>query len=200
VPAAPQGAHDLAELDLLYERYASAVYSLALAIVDDTRTAEEVLIETFYRSWEGADPVRADTRSDAERLLGLAEAEARRRCPPGTGEYLDARHLRMMTAFATLPQNQRRALELAWHEGLSEREIAGRLGISPRAVRRLWRLGFAHLRSRLPGGGHEANGLEYDRPVLTPRSEPTDAIAEPDPSEAETPLARHHDQGRSTNS
>ena len=163
-------AGDATALAVLYDRYSPQVYALALAIVGEQGGAEEVLIETFYRLWADAAPATARRRPLAGRLLRLARelavAEARRRhligpdpggwpsvfLPAPAGSPADDdRRVRVVAALAALSADQRRALELAYFDGLGEREIAERLGRSVGQARLLLRLAFERLGDHLRG-------------------------------------------------
>ena len=47
-------------LSQLYDRYSDLVFSIALAIVDDRSTAEEITLDVFMRVWQKAASYRAD--------------------------------------------------------------------------------------------------------------------------------------------
>ena len=47
-------------LDELYDRYSRMVYSLALSLVGDRATAEEITLDVFTRAWQKADTYRPD--------------------------------------------------------------------------------------------------------------------------------------------
>ena len=51
---------DAAALEALYDRHAPVVYSLALRIVGDAPSAEELLQDVFFRVWQQAAAFRAD--------------------------------------------------------------------------------------------------------------------------------------------
>lgn len=160
---------DAGALQVVYDRYAATVYGLALAIVREQAATEAVLAETFVRIWAHPAPPAVQRLGLAARLLVIARTLAieevrgrRAKMEPGTDEWAreagraadaDAVHARVMRAVAGLPDDQRRALELAYFEGLTEQEIAQRLGRSVGQVRRLLRLGFARLQACLDSAG-----------------------------------------------
>jgi RNA polymerase sigma-70 factor (ECF subfamily) len=137
-------------LEALYDRYSTAVYSLALRIVRDTSEAEDVTQEVFAQAWAQAARHDGARGTVAAWLLMMARSRAldrlrRRRAAlkPGpaddalaeipdpapsveitTAAAEQARSAR--AALATLPAAERVALELAYFEGLTHVEIAAR--------------------------------------------------------------------------
>ncbi|MEK7787213.1 MAG: sigma factor, partial [Chloroflexota bacterium] len=63
---------DPAALEMLYDRYASAVMGLAMKIMGDHAIAEEVVQETFWRAWRNADSFRAGRGPFTGWLFGIA--------------------------------------------------------------------------------------------------------------------------------
>lgn len=135
-------------LAVLYDRYASVVYSVAKRILNDAAAAEEILQDIFYQLWRGAgsfDPARGSlpawllvtTRNraiDRLRRRGRATAEPIEESPIPSALNLEsavARNelmSRVMVALHALPAGQREALEMAYFEGLTHSEIAQRTG------------------------------------------------------------------------
>jgi RNA polymerase sigma-70 factor, ECF subfamily len=160
-------AGDALAFAAVYERHAAAAYRLARRILEPA-AAEEVVQESFlalwrapaYRAERGSlrafvlavvrnraiDVLRADGRragaapSEAEtaHVVGLDEAVERRE---------SARLLR--TALGVLPRPQREAIALAYLGGLTQLEIAGRLGVPVGTVKGRIRLGLRRLRTEL---------------------------------------------------
>lgn len=135
---------DRAALSTLYERYSGLVFGVALRVVNDRATAEELVQETFLEAWRRAtryEPARATpaawlvtiaksraidrarSRGSQERLAAIAEDEAPVEAPDA---LVDLGRQRAVIAHAVerLPPEQRRLLDLAWNEGLSQSEIA----------------------------------------------------------------------------
>lgn len=141
---------DQAALAHLYDRHATAVYSLALRVVRRQEDAEDVTQQVFTQAW------RSSARYDQSRgvvaawLLMMARSRAidclRRRNPARDGisdderlaaipdpgpsvEYVVATNEqveRVRTAIDALPAEQRLAVELAYYDGLTQSEIAAR--------------------------------------------------------------------------
>ena len=156
----------------LYDRYGRLAYSLIYRIVRDAGIAEDLVQETFLRVWnrvQGFDGDRGAlggwllavarnraidyTRSVAGRMSNAVELEEN--AHPSL--YLDlekevlnsdqARRLRK--AMEKLNANQRSAIELAYFEGLSQTEMAERLGQPLGTVKTWVRTALKHLREEL---------------------------------------------------
>jgi len=140
---------DESALEALYSRYGGLVYTLALRIVGDPELAREVLQDTFLRSWDGRDaydPARGRVpwwlmgiaRNRAIDLLRSRPHQARLRegerlspetpgTPTETPEIVAMRRA-VTAALSDLSAVQREAIELAYYGGLTQAEIAWRLG------------------------------------------------------------------------
>jgi RNA polymerase sigma-70 factor, ECF subfamily len=158
----------------LYDRYARLVFSLALAILDDRETAEEVTQDVFMRIWEKADSYRPEqarvntwltviTRNrsiDRLRQRGKREERFRESWDEASidGQVRGAERLpeeqvstniraeRLRDAIASLPEEQKEALALAYLQGLSHSHIAELLGMPLGTVKTRIRLGMQKLR------------------------------------------------------
>jgi RNA polymerase sigma-70 factor, ECF subfamily len=162
----------------LYDRYATVLYTVAYRIVGERADADEVVIEAFAQAWREAgrfepgrgsvagwltmiarsralDLVRA--RSRRERITGTAAADQPEE-PPAMGAWqgdpadsLDRseRRRQVLAALAELSPPQRKAIELAFFEGLSQSEIAERLNEPLGTVKTRVRLGMQKLRDLL---------------------------------------------------
>jgi RNA polymerase sigma factor (sigma-70 family) len=132
----------------LYDRFGRVAYGLALRILRDDRLAEDAVQEAFLTVWRQAASFRAD-RAKAQtwvltivhrRAVDLVRREERRRAdtlepetePSGTSAEEDAelrdRRSAVQRALAQLPDEQRQPLELAYYGGLTQSELADRLG------------------------------------------------------------------------
>jgi RNA polymerase sigma factor (sigma-70 family) len=122
-------------------RFQGRVYGLALTIVRDPGTAEDVAQETFVRAWRNAgtyDPRRGRVATWLLTIARNAAIDAMRARRPepldpeivsarlqyagGTIDEVDERD-RVRGALAELPEPQRRALFLAVFAGRTAREI-----------------------------------------------------------------------------
>jgi RNA polymerase sigma-70 factor (ECF subfamily) len=158
----------------LYDRYGRPAYRLAVRILRDSALAEDAVQDAFLAAWRTAvafDPRRgsASTRLMTlvhRRAVDVVRREDRRRAgvlddapiPSGdaTDEAAELREQRrsVQAALAQLGANEREALELAYYGGLSQSEIAERLGVPLGTVKSRMFSGLARLRDLLgPGGG-----------------------------------------------
>jgi RNA polymerase sigma-70 factor (ECF subfamily) len=130
----------------LYQRYSSLVYSVALRVLGDTAAAEDVLQEVFMQLWRNPAAFDANRGSLGAWLAVIARNRAidavRKRRPESNVEdvvvALDldlasetARRIaieKVRGVLAGMPAEQRRAVELAFFEGLTHTEIAAKTG------------------------------------------------------------------------
>lgn len=160
----------------LYERYASLVFGLALKMLGNREVAEEAVQEIFWRVWQRAKSFERG-RSFAPWLFGIAHNycidELRRRRARPQPVYEDDEHPVLsniadegdvsdaalqgeqrrivVNALRELPREQREALELAYFGGLTQQEIAERLGNPLGTIKTRMRLGLQKLRQMLQG-------------------------------------------------
>jgi RNA polymerase sigma-70 factor (ECF subfamily) len=154
----------------LYDRYSSRIYTLILHMVNDQMLAEEILQETFLRVWRRADqydPGRGSLliwllavarRTALERLRfesrrpALSDAEEQSTYleslpePETTSE--EARWRSLYLAVQSLPEEQKKLIELAHYQGLSQSEIAEMLGLPLGTVKTRLRAGMLRLRQQ----------------------------------------------------
>jgi RNA polymerase sigma-70 factor (ECF subfamily) len=164
-------AADETALAALYDRYGRLVMSVALAVLGDRATAEEVTFDVFLTVWQRADDYKPELAKAATWLTRLARNRAidrlRREAvrpaghsvafsdAPGRGPDLETtvdlalQRQRVRAAVAALPAEQRQALALAFFQGYSHSEIAGLLEQSLGTVKGRIRGGMARLRQLL---------------------------------------------------
>jgi RNA polymerase sigma-70 factor, ECF subfamily len=161
---------DREAFSVFYDRYAPLVYPLVLRIVREPADAADVLQQVFLESWQGAaayDPergspeawmvTRARTRAiDRVRsvrrrgktvvpMIDESMAEAPGDPPVDRAEQAEDRAL-VTGALGHLPDGQRQVIELAYYGGLTQSEIAERLGQPLGTVKTRMRLGLERLR------------------------------------------------------
>jgi RNA polymerase sigma-70 factor, ECF subfamily len=130
----------------LYDRYSSMVYSVALRVMGDTSAAEDVMQEIFMQVWRNPSAFDANRGSLAAWLAVVARnrsIDALRKRRPETSvddvvvaadidlESDAARKIaleKVRGALAGMPAEQRRAIGLAFFEGLTHTEVAARTG------------------------------------------------------------------------
>jgi RNA polymerase sigma-70 factor, ECF subfamily len=164
-------------IEWLYDRYARLAFGLAFHILKDASTAEDVVQEAFLAIWRNAlrfDAGRGSLRAwllaivrnrAIDQLRGRASAAAATYGPDTAPEAesmdaweamsLELERKQVREALASLPQEQRQTLELAYFEGLSQSEIAARMDVPLGTVKSRIRLGLEKVRSFL-----QARGLE----------------------------------------
>ena len=164
-------------LSQLYDQSSTVLFSLALRILGNREEAADVLQGIYLDVWRKV--VRYDlgrgapiawlitlTRSRAIDRLRTRGPRTPRQISPSidnaqTNQFDDRhsdpfdsqtdqalRHL-IREAWATLPQRQQQAVELAYYEGLPDTEIAARLNQPVEEVKTSIVLGMAHLREAL---------------------------------------------------
>lgn len=161
----------------LYDAFSGALYSLSFKILGSAEEAEDVLQGACLRIWDDAARYSADrgtpftwaytiTRSKAlDRLRlrqrraqlmqdgGLSQltAEASNGASTGADDELVAREraTAVRSALGGLPEDQRQAIELAFFSGLTQHEIAERLGEPLGTVKARIRRGMMRLRTPL---------------------------------------------------
>ena len=182
---------DPAALMALYDRYRRLAFGLAYRILDDAGAAEEVVQDAFLLVWQRAssfDVARGSgvrawlltivrnraidvRRRRAGRVrsgIDLAAVEGVLAVPDAWGEVSRGLECdRVRTAVGALPNEQQRAIELAYFEGWTHHEIAERTGTPLGTVKGRLRLGLRKLYDVLvEAGGREgeAAGGERRRP------------------------------------
>jgi RNA polymerase sigma-70 factor, ECF subfamily len=158
-------------LDQLYVRYSRLVFSIAIAIVGDALTAEEITMDVFMRVWEKAGTYREERAKVRTWLTHITRHHAidilRRRSvrpeyhaihwdgamPSGQDSQeqveasLSGEDVR--AAIEQLPVDQKQALILACYGGLTQVEIAEALKQPLGTIKTRLRLAMQKLKSIL---------------------------------------------------
>ena len=167
---------DVSAFEQLYDLYSGTLYALLLRILGNADDAQEVLQEAFVKAWTGAAQFDASRGSAIAWLISIArsrgidrlrsrntranrENEAGQEISTHSGFVVKNtgadRAIRaeedsaVRDALLELPEAQRRALELAYFEGLSQSEIAERLQEPLGTIKTRMQLGMKKLRERL---------------------------------------------------
>jgi RNA polymerase sigma-70 factor (ECF subfamily) len=162
--------------ELLYDRHGGAAFSLAYRMTGNRPAAEDVSQEAFLSIWRSRLRYQAERGSVRTWILGIVHNRAidalrrslvherRRTTAEGLEERQEApeltevevarrdeaRHVR--SALSTLPEDQRRTIELAYFGGFSHSQIADMLDTPIGTVKGRMRLGLEKMRQQLAEG------------------------------------------------
>jgi RNA polymerase sigma-70 factor (ECF subfamily) len=179
---------DPGALEALYDRHSRLVYALCVRMLRDPAEAEEVMQEVFWEVWRRADRYEASRGAPMPYLLNLTRSRAldrlrrdRRRedlrlragLEPGglpgfaavearaEDDAIGSEQRRAIgRALRGLPPPQRRAVMLAFFDGLTHREIAAALDAPLGTIKTRIRKGLLRLRDSLLS--------EYDKEEIEP--------------------------------
>jgi RNA polymerase sigma-70 factor (ECF subfamily) len=166
-------AGEIGGLETLYDRYHTMAYALALRITTETGLAEDVVQDSFLGVWRNAGRYAETKGSVRGWLLAIVrhraiDAMRRRRAGVALGDEvdetlpaaltlpdiwpevagrLDAEQVRR--ALTALPPAQREVIEMAYFDGLTQREIADRTQAPLGTVKSRMRLGLVSMRQQL---------------------------------------------------
>ncbi len=165
-------AGDPAAMDLLYDRYSRPVYSFAYRMLGDREHAEDLIQEVFLRAWRrgtrfsetrgsliswlfsithnmAIDELRKQQRrpkkaesAEPDALLASIQDSAE---PVESQAVLADRQRIIRNALVDLPASQREVLEMAYFNGLTQREIAEHLDTPLGTIKTRMRLGLRKL-------------------------------------------------------
>ena len=157
----------------LYDRYGKLAFSLIYRIVRDIGVAEDLVQETFLRVWNRSQGFDAERGALGPWLLAVARNRAidyvrssSGKMSRGTLELEAAEHpavfvnfeaevlsqdraRRVRGALGRLNEHQRHVIELAYFEGLSQSEMAERMGQPLGTVKTWVRTALKNLRDDL---------------------------------------------------
>jgi RNA polymerase sigma-70 factor (ECF subfamily) len=166
-------AGDMRALEELYDRHSGLLYSAALRILGRAADAEEVLQEAWLQAWNRAESYdvargavvawlltllrsraidRVRSRASRQRVeQAVAEAPPPQAVvePPAVAAQRELQE-RVTSALEELAPQQRQVLELAYFGGLSQSEIASRLGAPLGTVKSWTRQALMRLRDLVP--------------------------------------------------
>lgn len=151
-PARPPTPDVPRTLEDLYREHRMRFVRLAILLVDDPATAEDVVQEAFtglHRHWSRLRDENAALGYLRTAVVNGSRSVLRRRrtareyTPPHTADarsaeslaMLSAEHQAVVSALGQLPRRQREVLVLRYYGGLSEAEIADATGISRGTVK-----------------------------------------------------------------
>jgi RNA polymerase sigma-70 factor (ECF subfamily) len=164
---------DVSAFEQLYDRHSRAIYGLVLRILQQRGTAEEVVQDVFLQLWRNAAQYDSSRGPFVPWLFTLArnraldtlrlksECQRRREDQPdelpqvvSTPEYEKQfdekrRAEKVRDLMASLHPQQKKAIELAYFEGLSHTEIAASLKEPLGTVKSWIRNGLLRLREEL---------------------------------------------------
>lgn len=133
-----------------YDRYASLLFTFAMRILRERSAAEDLLQEVFLQLWReagsyskergspeawmititrsrGIDKLRSIRRREKSFVAMEDPVGAAYSDPAENPEAASDAKLTVSSALAELPESQRRVLELAYFDGLTQSEIAAKL-------------------------------------------------------------------------
>jgi RNA polymerase sigma factor (sigma-70 family) len=160
----------------LYDRFAKVAYGLAYKILQDAALAEDAVQEAFLQIWRGAGTYRPERAKAStwlltfvhRRAVDLVRREQKRRTLPVVGEPQVAdpgadekaversRREIVQDALRRLPAEQREPIELAYYGGLTQSELAERLGQPLGTIKSRMFTGLQRLRVLLAEAGYES--------------------------------------------
>jgi RNA polymerase sigma-70 factor (ECF subfamily) len=160
----------------VYDQYASFVFGIAARVIGDPRAAEDVSQDVFVSFWErpaAFDPERGSLRTWLGTLTHRRavdhvrrEEARRRRAARDAGRAVTAPDVeematalltaeRVRAALDVLPEEQRRAVQLAYFGGKTYRQVAETLGIPEGTAKSRLRLALRRIADALEAEGGE---------------------------------------------
>jgi RNA polymerase sigma-70 factor, ECF subfamily len=167
-------AADSEALGTLYDETSGVLYSVAFRMLGNTHDAEEVIQDVFVQIWEKSkmfntelgsplswlfsitrnrsiDRIRARQRrlQLADESLQTAERAGEAASAAGDAQAADLDLCAIRSAVATLPVEQRRAIEMAFFSGMTHAEIVEATGEPLGTIKARIRRGLLKLRENL---------------------------------------------------
>ncbi len=162
----------------IYDRYSPLIFTLILRIVSDQKLAEEILTDVFLIVAKKGGKLNLSTNNVYTLLLTIARNKAvdvmrRQRNPEAVEEYNDEyedRYIlprladgikpinlddvlndkeKIVAAIDSMTDAQKYVLELAYYEGLTEKEIAKKLNIPFQTIRSKIQIALGNLKNKL---------------------------------------------------
>lgn len=165
---------DETALGALYDEWSRSLYSLVLHLLKDPDEAEDVVEETFWQAWRKASSYEPSKGAVSTWLLTIGRRKALDRLrarkrhredparsertftdmpsrDPDPSQQVEGAEMRehVRAALRKLPGEQRKVLELAYFNGLSQSEIAETTGEPLGTVKTRMRLAMQKLREPL---------------------------------------------------
>jgi RNA polymerase sigma-70 factor (ECF subfamily) len=178
---------DAAAFETLYDRHAPVVYNLILRIVSEPPTAEELVQECFWQVWQKASDFRGVGAGAAwlyriARNRGLDRLRQRSARPQTVDLEMEEQgpafarfgqlpsvettveqswqQQQVRQSLASIPEEQRIILELAYFEGMTQSEIAEYLSVPIGTIKSRIRLGVDKLERLLASTGLRRGDLQ----------------------------------------
>jgi RNA polymerase sigma-70 factor, ECF subfamily len=159
-------ARDADAFESLYDRYHAMVYGLALRVLGDVASAEDVTQSVFLKIWSAPDAFRSGNmegwlgrvaRNRAIDVLRAKKLRSERELPESIPADTTLEQTAMMridgerarAAMGRLPEEQRSVLELGFFGGMTHDAIARRTGLPLGTVKTRIRSGLRRLRELL---------------------------------------------------
>lgn len=161
-----------------YDRFAQTAFNLIMHIVKERTLAEDLLQETFLQVWHKAEEFKGEgvvaawfyriarnkcldalrrekARPQTEELTPLTVESSTRSTSFPVEQNVNHRlnRQKVQVALGTIPEEQRQCLELAFFNGMSQREIATHTNTPLGTVKTRINLGLAKLEQSLRTAG-----------------------------------------------
>lgn len=164
---------DVRAFEAIYDRHNAQVFGLAMRVTGRRRAAEEATQDAFLGVWRAArsydtsrgtfktwllsmvrnrsiDYLRCEARHDRDVEIDdalVAQLEAAERTEQQVADREDSLHARQL--LVSLPDNQRQVIELAYFKGLTQTEIAEKVGAPLGTIKGRQRLALTKMHRKL---------------------------------------------------